>query len=48
MSVKDRYLYPDHQNGDIDVFSREPFVVWFQAPFSGETVTLHQLLLRLL
>lgn len=35
VSVKDRYLYPDHQNGDIDVFSREPFVVWFQAPFSA-------------
>ncbi|XP_069592759.1 deoxyribonuclease gamma [Ranitomeya imitator] len=28
--VKDFYQYHDHQIGDIDAFSREPFVVWFK------------------
>ncbi|XP_075406864.1 deoxyribonuclease gamma isoform X1 [Tenrec ecaudatus] len=32
VSVKRSYLYRDHQDGDEDVFSREPFVVWFQSP----------------
>ncbi|KAF6099119.1 deoxyribonuclease 1 like 3 [Phyllostomus discolor] len=32
VSVKGSYLYHDYQAGDADVFSREPFVVWFQAP----------------
>ncbi|XP_067227250.1 deoxyribonuclease-1-like 1 isoform X2 [Chanodichthys erythropterus] len=27
-----QYQYPDTQNGDVDAFSREPFVVHFQAP----------------
>lgn len=45
MSVKDKYLYHDYQDGDADVFSREPFVVWFQSPFTGETMTLYELLL---
>lgn len=35
VSVKDKYLYNDHQVGDPDVFSREPFVVWFQSPFTA-------------
>ncbi|KAM4021850.1 deoxyribonuclease gamma [Anomaloglossus baeobatrachus] len=30
VSVKDVYQYHDHQVGDIDAFSREPFVVWFK------------------
>ncbi|KAM7064081.1 deoxyribonuclease gamma [Molossus nigricans] len=30
VTVKNSYLYHDHQVGDTDVFSREPFVVWFQ------------------
>ncbi|XP_040850956.1 deoxyribonuclease gamma [Ochotona curzoniae] len=34
VSVKKRYLYHDYQAGDADVFSREPFVVWFQSPFT--------------
>eukprot|EP00069_Balaena_mysticetus_P022117 bmy_14174T0 len=32
VSVKASYLYHDYQAGDADVFSREPFVVWFQSP----------------
>ncbi|KAM4651767.1 deoxyribonuclease gamma [Discoglossus pictus] len=31
VSIKHTYQYPDLQPGDIDVFSREPFVVWFKA-----------------
>ncbi|NP_998318.2 deoxyribonuclease-1-like 1 [Danio rerio] len=30
--LKGQYQYPDTQTGDIDAFSREPFVVYFQAP----------------
>lgn len=37
LSVKKHYLYHDYQAGDTDVFSREPFVVWFQSPYTGET-----------
>ncbi|KAK6480520.1 deoxyribonuclease gamma-like [Huso huso] len=32
VSVKALYQYPDQQRGDEDVFSREPFVVWFKSP----------------
>ncbi|KAG5835869.1 hypothetical protein ANANG_G00248580 [Anguilla anguilla] len=32
VSVKATYQYPDNQSGDKDVFSREPFVVWFSSP----------------
>ncbi|XP_039627804.1 deoxyribonuclease gamma-like isoform X1 [Polypterus senegalus] len=32
VSVKEIYQYPDQQTGDEDVFSREPFVVWFDSP----------------
>ncbi|XP_006101560.1 deoxyribonuclease gamma [Myotis lucifugus] len=32
VTVKENYLYHDLQDGDTDVFSREPFVVWFQSP----------------
>lgn len=32
LTVKDRYLYYD---GDEDVFSREPYVVWFQSPYTA-------------
>lgn len=35
VSLKDKYLYHDYQDGDADVFSREPFVVWFQSPFTA-------------
>uniref|UniRef100_A0A8C0ZLU5 Deoxyribonuclease n=1 Tax=Castor canadensis TaxID=51338 RepID=A0A8C0ZLU5_CASCN len=35
VSVKENYLYHDYQDGDADVFSREPFVVWFQSPHTG-------------
>ncbi|KAF3829028.1 hypothetical protein GH733_003292 [Mirounga leonina] len=35
VSVKKRYLYHDYQAGDSDVFSREPFVVWFQSPHTA-------------
>ncbi|XP_064223336.1 deoxyribonuclease gamma [Aotus nancymaae] len=34
VSVKRSYQYHDYQNGDTDVFSREPFVVWFQSPYT--------------
>ncbi|XP_025050641.1 deoxyribonuclease gamma-like [Alligator sinensis] len=37
VSVKQTYQYPDRQPGDEDAFSREPFVVWFQAPRSAVT-----------
>ncbi|XP_010072894.1 PREDICTED: deoxyribonuclease gamma [Pterocles gutturalis] len=32
VSVKQTYQYPDTQPGDTDVFSREPFIVWFRSP----------------
>ncbi|KAK1161565.1 deoxyribonuclease gamma-like [Acipenser oxyrinchus oxyrinchus] len=32
VSVKAVYQYPDQQRGDEDVFSREPFVIWFKSP----------------
>ncbi|XP_006917571.1 deoxyribonuclease gamma [Pteropus alecto] len=35
VSVKESYLYHDYQAGDADVFSREPFVVWFQSPYTA-------------
>uniref|UniRef100_A0A8C5V6Q3 Deoxyribonuclease n=1 Tax=Microcebus murinus TaxID=30608 RepID=A0A8C5V6Q3_MICMU len=35
VSVKKSYLYPDNQHGDGDVFSREPFVVWFHSPHTA-------------
>ncbi|XP_030723385.2 deoxyribonuclease gamma isoform X1 [Globicephala melas] len=35
VSVKASYLYHDYQAGDADVFSREPFVVWFQSPHTA-------------
>lgn len=35
VSVKTKYLYNDYQDKDTDVFSREPFVVWFQSPFTA-------------
>ncbi|NXG78712.1 DNSL3 Deoxyribonuclease, partial [Baryphthengus martii] len=31
-SVKQTYQYPDTQPGDEDVFSREPFAIWFHSP----------------
>ncbi|NXU49256.1 DNSL3 Deoxyribonuclease, partial [Turnix velox] len=31
VSVKQTYQYPDTQPGDEDVFSREPFAIWFQS-----------------
>uniref|UniRef100_A0A2K5QCA2 Deoxyribonuclease n=1 Tax=Cebus imitator TaxID=2715852 RepID=A0A2K5QCA2_CEBIM len=34
VSVKRTYQYHDYQHGDADVFSREPFVVWFQSPYT--------------
>lgn len=35
VSVRQSYLYHDYQAGDADVFSREPFVVWFQSPYTA-------------
>ncbi|XP_066566121.1 deoxyribonuclease-1-like 1 isoform X2 [Amia ocellicauda] len=35
LKVKDKYQYPDQQKGDIDAFSREPFVVRFEAPHTA-------------
>ncbi|XP_048211999.1 deoxyribonuclease gamma [Perognathus longimembris pacificus] len=35
VTVKENYLYHDYQDGDADVFSREPFVVWFQSPHTA-------------
>ncbi len=36
LSVKSVYQYPDTQTGDEDAFAREPFVVWFSSPKTGE------------
>lgn len=36
LSVKSIYQYPDTQTGDEDAFAREPFVVWFSSPKTGE------------
>lgn len=30
--LKNQYQYPDAQKGDVDAFSREPFIVHFEAP----------------
>ncbi|TRY93927.1 hypothetical protein DNTS_035530 [Danionella cerebrum] len=42
--LKNQYQYPDTQIGDEDAFSREPFVVHFQAPktLAGEIVLIPQ------
>lgn len=32
-----QYQYPDTQKGDEDAFAREPFVVYFQAPKTGNS-----------
>nr|XP_054496114.1 deoxyribonuclease gamma isoform X2 [Agelaius phoeniceus] len=32
VSVRQTYQYPDTQPGDEDVFSREPFIIWWQSP----------------
>uniref|UniRef100_UPI0037E8C26C deoxyribonuclease-1-like n=1 Tax=Semicossyphus pulcher TaxID=241346 RepID=UPI0037E8C26C len=32
VTVTDQYQYPDNRPGDVDAFSREPFVVRFKAP----------------
>lgn len=39
VSVKQTYQYPDTQPGDEDAFSREPFVVWFRSPKTGEMLS---------
>ncbi|XP_040215150.1 deoxyribonuclease gamma isoform X2 [Rana temporaria] len=31
VTVADFYQYKDQQDGDVDVFSREPFIVWFKS-----------------
>ncbi len=36
MTVTDQYQYPDNKPGDVDAFSREPFVVRFKAPKTGQ------------
>ncbi|XP_071983406.1 deoxyribonuclease gamma isoform X2 [Engystomops pustulosus] len=41
VAVKDVYQYLDHQDGDIDAFSREPFVVWFKT-YKSEFVIIPQ------
>uniref|UniRef100_A0A8C7YIK5 Deoxyribonuclease n=1 Tax=Oryzias sinensis TaxID=183150 RepID=A0A8C7YIK5_9TELE len=41
-TVMDEYQYPDDRPGDEDAFSREPFVVRFKAPQTGEFVLIPQ------
>ena len=36
MTVTDRYQYPDDKPGDVDAFAREPFIVRFRAPKTGQ------------
>lgn len=38
VSVKQIYQYPDLQPDDEDALSREPYVVWFSSPKTGETL----------
>lgn len=35
MTLTGQYQYPDNRPGDVDAFSREPFVVRFTAPKTG-------------
>ncbi|MGH0158607.1 UNVERIFIED_CONTAM: hypothetical protein FKN15_035531, partial [Acipenser sinensis] len=36
VDVRDQYQYPDTQKGDPDAFSREPFIVRFHSPHTGQ------------
>ena len=36
VTVTDRYQYPDDKPGDVDAFAREPFIVRFRAPKTGQ------------
>lgn len=36
VTVTGEYQYPDDQPGDVDAFAREPFVVRFRAPKTGQ------------
>lgn len=36
MTVTGQYQYPDDKPGDVDAFAREPFVVRFKAPKTGQ------------
>lgn len=38
--VMDQYQYPDNKPGDVDAFSREPFVVRFRADRTGRSPML--------
>lgn len=38
--VMAQYQYPDNKPGDVDAFSREPFVVHFSAPTTGQSPML--------
>lgn len=46
-TVTGQYQSPDNRPGDVDAFAREPFVVRFRAPKTGElspssiTITTH-------
>lgn len=41
VTVTDQYQYPDDLPGDEDAFSREPFVVRFKAPRTGQFSDSH-------
>lgn len=39
VTVTGQYQSPDNRPGDVDAFAREPFVVRFRAPKTGELPT---------
>lgn len=46
MTVTGQYQYPDDHPGDEDAFAREPFIVRFKAPKTGELTDLKKYDLR--
>ena len=46
VTVTGQYQYPDNLPGDEDAFAREPFVVRFRAPGTGECTESEKFHLR--
>lgn len=41
VTLTGQYQYPDNKPGDVDAFSREPFVVRFKASKAGRSSATH-------
>lgn len=41
VTLTGQYQYPDNKPGDVDAFSREPFVVRFKASKAGQSSATH-------